>query len=443
MTSTGAILPSKSKPSRLSVGERALPSSMWHVTAGEQVTAPPLYASESVEVLVIGGGFNGLTAALRLGELGVDCLLLEAGEIGEGASGRNAGMVNPGQFIGPDEISTSLGPEHGEAFIKELGDAPNLVRRLILAHDIDCYADYRPVIRAAHDRKAAALLQAQTQLWSERGQPVEMLAGDALAELVGTNRWKSAMLDKRGFTIQPLAYARGLARAAAANGAKLHQHTRVTSLSRRGGYWTASTATGAEVRAKKVILSTNAYTGTLHPAFSQTLVTCGAFGLSTRPLDIGMRSRILPSGHSLYDTHRIPLFLRYDPEGRLMIGSLGSVSDGARAVQGWGRRVLKRLWSELPEPGWSHVWQGTVGLTSHHLPRLISPEEGLIGTIGCNGRGIAANTYFGGMLADIVMERKGPRPLPIETSRPRRFRSLKRESLDLAMRLYRNTALLN
>lgn len=131
-----------------------------------------------------------------------------------------------------------------------------------------------------------------------------------------------------------------------------------------------------------------------------------------------------------------------DPDGRLMIGSLGFLSDGVRSVKAWGRRVLKRLWPDLAEPGWSHVWQGMVGLTSHHLPRLISPEEGLIGTIGCNGRGIAANSYFGLMLADIVMGRDRPRPLPVETSAPRAFRAVQRDGLDLAMRFYRNTLLL-
>lgn len=429
--------------SRFAAEERALPSAMWHVTAGAPVIAPPLLADDRTEVLVIGGGFNGLSAALRLRELGVECLLVEAGEIGEGASGRNAGMVNPGQFIGPNEISRCLGPKHGEAFLSELGDAPNLVRQLIVDHGIDCHADYRPVIRAAHDLKAAQLLEQQAKSWAERGQPVEILRGQELADLVGTDRWDVAMLDNRGFTIQPLAYARGLARAAVAAGANLHQYTRVTKLSRIDGRWLAFTGSGVKVEAKRVIMSTNAYTGTLHTAFAETLVTCGAFGLATMPLDIGVRSTVLPSGQALYDTHRIPLFLRYDPEGRLMIGSLGFLSDGVGGVEKWGRRVLKKIWGDLPDIGWSHAWQGTVGLTSHHLPHLLSPEDGLIGTIGCNGRGIATNTYFGRMLADITMGKDRSWPLPVEKSAPRRIRSLQRDGLDLAMRLYRNTVLLN
>ncbi|MEI4472403.1 NAD(P)/FAD-dependent oxidoreductase [Frigidibacter sp. MR17.24] len=428
--------------SALAAAEPALPASMWHATAGAPIAAPALTTDASTEVLVIGGGFNGLTAALRLAECGTDALLVEAGEIGEGASGRNAGMVNPGQFLGPDEIRKVLGADHGEVFLRELGAAPALVADLIDRHRIDCHADFRPVIRAAHDAASAAMLSAQTGQWAALGQPVEMVRGAELRALTGSNRWEAAMLDRRGFTIQPLAYARGLARAAQRAGARLAQRMPVTGLVRENGLWRAQVRGCVTLRARKVILATNAYTGALHPAFAQTLVTSGAFGVATQPLDTAARAMVLPQGHSLYDTHKIPLFFRYDPEGRLMVGSLGFLGDGRRGPEAWAARALARLWPGLPDPGWSHVWQGTLGLTSHGMPRLISPEDGLIGTIGCNGRGIAPNSYFGAMLADIAMGRDGPRPLPLEPAAPRPARAMRRAALDLGMRIYRNTTLL-
>lgn len=429
--------------SRFAATERALPSSMWHATAGPMVETPALSGDRTAEVLVIGGGFNGLTAALRLAEQGADAVLLEAGEIGEGASGRNAGMVNPGQFLGPAEIAKVLGADFGEVFLRELGGAPALVADLIKRHGIECHADFRPVIRAAHDTASAAMLDEQSRQWASRGEPVEMVRGTDLKALTGSGRWDAAMLDRRGFTIQPLAYARGLARAAIKAGAQLYQGVRVSGLKRENGLWIARTQLGVQVKARGVILSTNAYTGSLHPAFSETLVTSGAFGVATRPLDSKARAMVLPQGHSLYDTHKIPLFFRYDPAGRLMVGSLGFLPDGAQRPEAWAKRALRRLWPDLPDPGWSHVWQGTLGLTSHHMPRLISPEEGLVGTIGCNGRGIAPNSYFGAMLADLVLKKTVPLPLPIEAEAPQFMRTLRRDTLDLAMRLYRNTTLLN
>lgn len=434
--------------SRLAGAERALPSSMWHATAGAPVAAPALEADAAAEVVVIGGGFNGVSAALRLAQGGADALLLEAGEIGEGASGRNAGMVNPGQFLGPQEIRAALGESQAEVFLRDLGDAPALVRRLIEAHGIDCAADYRPVIRAAHDEAAAEMLRGQCAEWQALGQPVEMVEGEDLRALTGTARWEAAMLDRRGFTIQPLAFVRGLARAAQAAGARIHQETRVASLEKRGGGWIVRTVAGHEVKAGQVILSTNAYTGSLHPAFSETLVTCGAFGIATRPLSAEAKARILPQGHSLYDTHKIPLFFRFDPAGRLKIGSLGFLSDGTRLQQAWAQRAVDRFWPGLPRFEFTHVWQGTLGLTSHHMPRLISPEEGLIGTIGCNGRGIAPNCHFGRVLAQIALEKlgrgeAGDLPLPVEPAAPFPLRGLRRDAMDAAMRVYRNTLLLN
>ena len=435
--------PPRAHRSRLAAAERALPSSMWHATAGAPVVASTLTGPVTADVLVIGGGFNGISAALRLAQNGADAVLLEAGEIGEGASGRNAGMVNPGQFLGPTEIRAVLGAGHAETFLAELGSAPALVAELIEAHGIACHADFRPVIRAAHDSASAKLLERQCDDWQALGQPVEMARDDDLAALTGSTRWAAAMLDRRGFTIQPLAFVRGLARAAQEAGAQLYQESRVTGLARDGATWRATTASGHEVRAGKVILSTNAYTGALHPAFSDPLVTSGAFGVASRPLPDAALERILPQGHSLYDAHRIPLFFRFDPDRRLMVGSLGFLSDGARAPQAWAQRVIDRLWPGLPPLDWSHVWQGTLGLTSHGMPRLISPEEGLIGTVGCNGRGIAPNCYFGRMLADIALGRDCPMPLPVETGAPYPARALRRDAMDAAMRLYRNTFLLN
>jgi glycine/D-amino acid oxidase-like deaminating enzyme len=424
----------------LSGEEPPLSSSFWTATAGSGLSAPRLSGEVHCDVVVIGGGFNGCTSALRLAENGADAVLLEASEIGAGATGRNAGMVNPGQFLGPKEIENALGPEYGPRFLSSLGGAPELVRSLIQRLNIDCALDARPIIRAAHNRKQGQLLAGQVAAWQAIGAQVETVERDALAAMTGTDVYHSALLDYRGFTIQPLAYIRGLARAARNAGARLFESSPVMHLQRDGERWRVQCA-GGSVTAKRVIISTNALTARLLPQMQQEIVPVGAFGYASEPLEPAIRARILPSGHSLYDTHKIPLFLRYDPQGRLMVGCLGFLPREVGDASDWAARILKRLYPGLSPLRWQYRWSGTLGLTPDNLPHLVQPAPGLLATVGCNGRGIAPNTYFGHLLADLALDRPVESPLPLRAPRAYPYRELKLEGYDLGMRLYRNTLL--
>lgn len=421
--------------------EPSLDNAFWSATAGEAPPLPQLTEHHHRDVLVIGGGFNGVTCALRLAEQGASVALLEAAEPGAGATGRNAGMVNPGQFLGPEEIENTLGKDYGERFVAQLGGAPELVRGLINRLGIECDRDERPIIRAAHNLASARFLERQAAAWQARDMPVEIVERDALAAMTGTRCYRNALLDYRGFTVQPLAYIRGLTRAAIAAGADIYAHSPVIRLWRDGQTWRAATPLG-QVSAERVVLSTNAYTAGLLPEAAAETLPVGAFGFASAPLSPEHRARILISGHSLYDTHRIPLFLRYDREGRLMVGCLGCLPWRAgKADTRWADRVIRRLFPEIGPLVWQYRWSGTLGLTPNRLPHLVQPAPGLLATVGCNGRGIAPNTFFGHMLADMALGKTDHLPLPLKAPRGYPLRSVKMTAYDLAMRLYRNTFL--
>lgn len=412
----------------------------WSATGGPKPEAIKLAKSETCDVLIIGGGFNGVTAGLYCAEKGANVLLVEAQEIGSGASGRNAGQVNPGQFLGPDQIMKTLGPDYGARFLKDLGGAPDLVRELIRKHNIECYADPRPIIRCATTRRWQRELEAQTSAWQALGAKVEMVYDSELEAMNGSRTYKAALIDHRGFTLQPLAYVRGLARVAVSKGLRIAEGSRITALEPAGTGWKATTG-ATTITAGKVILSTNAYSDDLVPGFKEEIMPLGAFTMSTAdPLPDEWRRRILPRYVCMWDTHKIPLWFRYDPEGRLQVGSIGFLPKRAEA-DGWVTRAMKFVFPFAPHFKWGYRWSGRLGQTVDRLPHLVEPRPGILGTIGCNGRGIAPNTYFGTMLARMALGEPVETPLPIRKPHAYPRRRAAMEFYDAGIRVYRNTLL--
>lgn len=420
--------------------ESGISHAMWSATGGEIPKSIPLARQEKCDVLIIGGGFNGVTAGLHCAERGAKVLLVEADEIGSGASGRNAGQVNPGQFLSPEQILKALGPDYGALFLKDLGGAPDLVRNMIREYGIECAADDRPIVRCSTSPQKTRELERQTVDWQVLGANVQMVYGDQLEEMNGSTRYKAALIDHRGFTIQPLAYVRGLARVAVSKGLRIATQTKVTSLQPSGGGWVAKTES-ATITAGKIILSTNAYSDDLVPGFKEEIMPLGAFGIATAdPLPAEWRARILPHYMAMWDTHKIPLWFRFDPVGRLHVGSIGFLpiySQGDR----WVRRAMKFVYPFAPEFEWGYRWSGTLGQTVDRLPHLVEPRPGIFGTIGCNGRGIAPNAYFGRMLAKLALGEDVVTPLPLQKSVKYPHRELALEAYDAGIRFYRNTLL--
>lgn len=420
--------------------EEKIEDCMWSATGGPKPDTVRLEPKEACDVLIIGGGFNGVTAGLYCAEQGAKVLLVEALDIGAGASGRNAGQVNPGQFLSPEAIQKALGAEYGPRFLRDLGGAPDLVRNMISKHGIECHADERPIVRCSTSAAKTRELEKQTSDWQSLGANVQMVYGSTLETMNGSTRYKAALIDYRGFTLQPLAYVRGLARVAVSKGLRIAVGAKVTSLELEGQRWMAKSGS-TTISAGKVILSTNAYSDNLVPGFKEEIMPLGAFGIATAdPLPQEWRERILPHYIAMWDTHKIPLWFRYDPAGRLHVGSIGFLPLHAESDR-WVKRAMKFVFPFAPDFKWGYRWSGTIGQTVDRLPHLIEPRPGILATIGCNGRGIAPNTFFGTMLAKMALGEDVEAPLPLKSSSAYPRRKLALEAYDAALRVYRNTLL--
>jgi glycine/D-amino acid oxidase-like deaminating enzyme len=186
---------------------------LWAATAPALPTEP-MVGDSSVDVAVIGAGYTGLSTALHAREHGLSVIVLEAADVGFGGAGRNVGLVNAGLWLQPNDVLEALGKSYGERLITELGAAPQLVFELIERNAIACEANRNGTLHCAVGRKGVRELEQRFAQWRERGAPVELLMREQTAVEVGSNAFMASLLDRRAGTIQPLAYARGLANTA-------------------------------------------------------------------------------------------------------------------------------------------------------------------------------------------------------------------------------------
>ncbi len=404
----------------------ALPPSLWAATAPPAPDTPSLAGDVRADVTIIGGGFTGLSTALHLAEQGIDAVVLEAGEPGWGASGRNGGQVLPIMKETPEEVIQVLGAEDGEKLIETSARSADVVFDLIERHGIDCAAERCGWIRGAHNEKAEARCRQVAEAYQARGFGVEYLDRDRVGRELGTQGYVAGVLDTRAGKVQPLAYARGLARAALAAGGRIHGGSRAVDLERTADGWRTTTV-GGSVTSDWVVLATNGYGAGLVPGLDQTVIPVVSAQAATAPLTDNVRASIVPGGQVVSDSRRLIRYFRMDADGRLIMGGRGRQDDSSDpAAYQHIIAEAKETFPQLGEVEWTHYWGGYVALTLDHFPHLHEPQPGLLAGIGFNGRGVAMATTMGTLIA----QRIGGTPaqhlgFPVTTMKPIPFHGLR------------------
>ena len=386
---------------------------LWGRTAPSAPATRPLEGEVTANVAVIGGGYTGLSSALHLAEAGASVALLEADEIGFGGAGRNVGLVNAGMWVMPDRLTDVLGPDYGQRLLRLLGGAPERVFGLIEKHQIDCEARRTGTLHCAVGASGLRELEARAAQWRRLGAPVELLDEEATAKKIGSRAYSASLLDKRAGTIQPLAYARGLAHAALRAGAALFTGSKVTGVERARNQWIVRTGEGS-VAADWIIVATDAYSTGPWKALRAEQVHLPYFNFATKPLPNSVASSILPERQGAWDTRDVLSSFRLDASGRLVFGSVGALEGAGAAIhRAWAIRALRRLFPQIGAVEFEHEWFGMIGMTSDNLPRFHRLDETVISVSGYNGRGIAPGTIFGTVLADFVLGAISLEELPL------------------------------
>jgi glycine/D-amino acid oxidase-like deaminating enzyme len=392
---------------------------LWEITAPPAPQTPPLRGAIRTDAAVIGCGYTGLSTALRLAEAGAKVVALEAVEIGFGGAGRNVGLVNAGMWLAPDEIVKRLGADYGERLLKLLGDGPSEVEALIHKHGIACEFVHNGTLHCATGQSGLAKILERHAQWGARGAPVKVLSREETARRIGVDIYAGSLLDLRAGTIQPLAYARGLACAARAAGAVIHTQSPVRSAEMDGAGWRLKTD-GGSVTADWIVVATDAYAeGRLWPQGKREQIRVPYFNFATQPLSPDLTASILPGREGCWDTRLVMNSFRFDQAGRLLFGSVGALRlAGLEVHRAWAKRALRKTFPQIGEIAFEAQWYGMMGMTGNALPRFHRLAPNVVSFCGYNGRGIGTGTVFGRLLADHVLGKLSEKDLPLPVSEP-------------------------
>ncbi len=396
-------------------------TSLWYASAAPAPELPRLQDRIEADVCVIGGGYTGLSTAIHLARVGVRVAVLEAEEIGFGGSGRNAGHCTPTfHFYSLAHVRKMLGAPFAERLIARQTGAADLVDSLVRDYGIDCEWERSGFIEAAHAPSAMAHLQAKNAEYAGIGRDTRMLDRTEVATLTGSERYYGGWLHAEAGNLNPLGYARGLARAALREGARVFVGSRATSVAREGARWLTRTQGGGAVIADKVICGTGAYTDEFWPGLRRSFSKTWVFVAATQPLSDNLRGEVLPRRHSVHDGRGDLFVYKYDKDGRIVasmfpLGRRGVDMDYTRLVM---TDKLRWLHPQLGEIEWQYVWSGDLDMQWRTIPRLFGLAPGVVAALGYSGRGVPTGTMMGTVLADWALGvRDDELALPVERLR--------------------------
>jgi len=374
------------------------PASYYAATRADLAPFAPLQGECRADVCVIGAGYTGLSAALHLAQAGRRVVVVEAHRVGFGASGRNGGQVGSGQRLDQIALEKIAGRDAAQAYWQIAQEAKTLVRDLIAAHDMP--VTFRPGI--AHACWHASEMR-DTHAYAEKLQrdygydQIEPLDQPGIRALVGSPLYKGGEIDWGAGHIHPLNFAVGLARAAVAAGAVIHENSLVTGL-QRGATVRVQTAQGVVV-ADQVILACNGYLGDLVPEVAAKVMPINNFMLATEPL--GDRAAgVLARPVAVHDTKFVVNYWRLSDDNRLLFG--GGESYGWRfpdLVQTVMKPMLQ-VYPQLAGVPVTHAWGGTLAITLNRLPCFTRVTGNILSASGYSGHGVALATLAGKLMAE-------------------------------------------
>ncbi|MGW7428141.1 NAD(P)/FAD-dependent oxidoreductase [Streptomyces sp. NPDC054861] len=369
----------------------------------------PLNEDVTCEVAVIGGGLAGMSTALRLAERGRDVVLLEAQFCGHGSASRSAGQV-AGAPGGDIQLLSMLYPRRFPGIVRFAENSAHFLERLIERLDIDCDYEATGNVCAAVSRGQMGRVRRVTELLRKAGADVEL---GTSAELGIPRGFLGGMRESVGGMLNPGKFSLGIRRAVLTSGARVFERTHVTDVTPNGDHVVIRTPAG-EVRAKRVVLATNAFGGELAIAPKRLSVPIWVSEVETEPIDPARLAALRWTSRSgVVTQHNIMENYRLTSRNTIVFG-VRRLQRGKNyplpprkpdeAVVADLARAFETRFPALADVAAARAWGGWVAITPSWLPVAGQTRDGVYYSVACNGHGLAQAPYVGSLIADLIVD---------------------------------------
>ena len=367
------------------------------------------------DVVVVGGGFAGLSAAHALGQAGARVVVLESGRVVGEASGRNGGHVNNGTSVGFAGLATRLGTERARSIYQAYDAAVDTVERIVESEKIAC--DFRrcgKIKLAAKPAHFEAMAREYEALQRDADPETDLVPGSRIREEIGSELFHGGLIYRKSAQMHVGRFGAGLADAAARRGARIYESAPVTAIDRSaGGAWRIATPRGS-IAARQVLLATGASRQGPFFYFRRRVIPIGSFIIATEPLTAAQLDSIMPTRRNATTTKHIGNYFRIAPDNRLIFGGRAqfALSDARSDVKSGKilEATLHATFPQLGRPRIDYCWGGTIDLTADRLPRA-GEHEGLYFAMGCSGHGVQMSVHMGQCMAAVMGGNVAANPL--------------------------------
>jgi glycine/D-amino acid oxidase-like deaminating enzyme len=393
--------------------------SFYEATVERPVHPALAAAGEEATVCIIGGGFAGLATALGLVERGVrDVVILEAQQVGFGASGRNGGFVLAGYSLECADLLRALGPDDARALYRLTLDAVELIASRIARHGIECDVVRGGAILADWFGRPEALAAQRELMRTSFGAQWEPISKRALRERLKTDRYHGGLLEPQAFHFHPLKYALGIAHVLTGAQVRIYERSAALGIVRERDRYRVSTA-GGSITARHVVFTGGGYARGVHRRVERAVLPIATYVVTTEPLGNRLKDAV-DCDAAVYDTRFAFDYYRALPDTRILWGGRISIFErDARTIARLLMRDLLRVYPQLKGVQLDYAWGGLMSYARHKMPQIGQCAEGIWHAVGFGGHGVAPTTAAGELLAAAIAEgRQLPAPFARFTLQP-------------------------
>ncbi len=371
----------------------------YYAATANRTRAPqPLLGEVDCDVVVIGGGFTGIAAALACAEKGFSVVLLEGETIGFGASGRNGGQLIPGLRWSMREIDAAFGAERAKAIFDVAWSARDRVWDRVAKHGIDCDLTSGHLEAACKPADLTDMAEEAAFLEKRFGYRTDILNRAGLSAHINADGYSGGLYDQRGGHFHPLNYVLGLTSAAEAAGVRIFEKSRATSV-RDGALVTVATA-GGSVHAAHAILATDSWMDELDPALGRFTIPIMNYNVATAPLTDA--ADILPSNAAVADSRFVLNYFRLSADNRLLFGGGEKyVQTPPADIGAFVRRHIAEVFPHHADVPIDHAWGGAVSVSMNRLP-IVGRCGNVFHAYGFSGHGALITTLAGELIAEAL-----------------------------------------